>query len=88
MKFYEVHNPYYSLLKAENAEAAQKRYIEHVADDDGSLVGEMKEVDRDYALVRFALAPEENIKLVPVGEVIEQFLCQENEILIIDGSLV
>lgn len=88
MKFYEVHDPYYALLKAENVEAAKEKYIKHVADDDGSLGDEIKEVGRDYALARFAQAPGENRKLIPVGEVVDSFLCQENEVLIIDGALI
>ncbi|MEC3611989.1 hypothetical protein P9181_11625 [Bacillus velezensis] len=34
MKFYEIHDPYYALLKAEDKAEAEKIYIENVADTD------------------------------------------------------
>ncbi|PKG30868.1 hypothetical protein [Cytobacillus horneckiae] len=86
MKFYEIHDPYYALIKAENKESAKEKYIKHIAEDDGSL--DINEVSREYALAKFAQAPGENKKLIPVEEVVDEFLCQENEVLIIDGSLI
>lgn len=86
MKFYEVESPFYALLKAKNEQEAKEKYIQHVADDELGI--EIKEVERDYALARFAQAPGENKKLVPVKEILNDFDCGEYEVLIIDGALL
>lgn len=88
MKFYEVHEPYYALVKARDKDEAIKLYTEFVADDDGSLHEETKEVSRDYALVKFGRALGEDKELMPVEKVIEEFNDEQNSILLIDGSLV
>ncbi|KLV27245.1 hypothetical protein ABW02_06920 [Niallia circulans] len=88
MKYFEVSSPYYALLKAESKEKAKEKYIEHVADKDGSLDVCMNEVGRDYALARFSQTPLENKKLVPVKQVLEDFHAAEYEVLIIDSALI
>lgn len=88
MKYFEVVSPYYALMKAGNIETAKAKYIEYVAEDDGTLDDEIKEVGKDYALAKFAQAPAGNRKLIPIHEVLNDFYCAEHEVLIIDGSLV
>ncbi|ANB66164.1 putative yosH (plasmid) [Anoxybacillus sp. B7M1] len=87
MKFYEVHEPYYALVKARDKDEAIKLYTELVADD-GSLHEETKEVSRDYALIRFGRALGEDKELMPVEKVIDEFNDEQNNILLIDGSLI
>lgn len=88
MKYFEVYTPYYALLKAESVEKAKGKYTEYVAEDDGSLVDEITEVGRDYALAKFSQAPAENRKLIPIKQTLEDFHCAEYEVLIIDGNLL
>ncbi|TYS55775.1 hypothetical protein FZD47_25450 [Bacillus infantis] len=88
MEFFEVRAPYYALLKAEDFETAKAIYVKHVAEDDGTLSEEMHEVGKDYALAKFAQAPGENKKLIPIHEILNDFYCAEHEVLIIDGSLL
>lgn len=90
MKYFEVHTPYYALLQAETKESAIEKYVKFVADDeDDSLKDKMEEVDRDYALVKFSRAPEEENKmLMPINTVLEDFNCKDNEVLLIDGALI
>ncbi|MES9726294.1 hypothetical protein ABWK34_18315 [Bacillus safensis] len=49
MKFYEVNEPYYALIKAKNDENAMTIYTDVVADDDGGLSEEITEVTEAYA---------------------------------------
>lgn len=88
MKYFEVNEPYYALLKAESQEKGIKEYINHVADDDGTLSSEIKEVDRDYTLVNFSQALSEEGDFIPVNEVLELFNNEKVNVLVIDGSLV
>ncbi|MEF7566027.1 hypothetical protein V4V35_23840 [Bacillus infantis] len=88
MKYFEVRAPYYALLKAEDFETAKAKYVMHVAEDDGTLGDEIYEVGKDYALAKFAQAPGENKKLIPIHEILNDFYCAEHELLIIDGSLL
>ena len=88
MKYFEVNEPYYALMKAESIEKAKKKYIEHIAEDDGTLFENIFEVGRDYALAKFSQAPGENRKLIPIKQVLEDFHCAEYEVLIIDGNLI
>jgi hypothetical protein len=88
MKFFEVHYPYYALLKAESKEEALKLYVEAVCDDDGSLSEELKEVERDYALAMYSRAKSEDGKYIPVSLVIEDVQNDEYKVLLIDGALL
>lgn len=51
MKFFEVSDPYYALIKANTKEKAMNLYTEEVADDDGELSEEMTEVGKVYAAI-------------------------------------
>lgn len=62
MKFYEIHDPYYALIKAPNQDEAIKVYSQNVAEDDGTLHEEIREVDRGYALVSFSKGPRRTTK--------------------------
>ena len=89
MKYFEINSPYYGLMKAENAEEAIQVYVEYVADEEpGSpLIEEIKEVDRDYALIIYALGTDESGNGEPVKEIIESFNEEKSDILAIDSSL-
>jgi len=88
MKFYEIHEPYYALIKAGNKEKAREEYISKVADDEGTVMQEMNEVDRDYAVARFSRAKAESGKDVPLEEILKQIKSDSVELLIIDGLLL
>jgi hypothetical protein len=88
MKFFEVHYPYYALIKAKSVDEAINLYVEGVADDDGTLKDEIKEVDRDYALVRFSQGKTEDKKEVPIAKILTDFQSDESKILLIDGALL
>ncbi len=51
MKFFEVSDPYYALIKANTKEKEMNLYTEEVADDDGELSEEMTEVGKVYAAI-------------------------------------
>lgn len=88
MKFYEVHYPYYALLKAKTPGEAIKLYVSGVCEDDGSLGEEIKEVDRDYALALYArFSKAEDGKHIPISQAIENFQSDEPMVLLIDWAL-
>lgn len=89
MKFYEIHDPYYALLKAEDKAEAEKIYIQEVActdDYDNFQDEEINEVSRDYALSEYKRV------MKKYGEtdhdlIMETFNVPAGEMLIWDGSL-
>lgn len=54
MKFFEVCDLYYVLIKVNIKEKVIKLYIEEVVDDDGKLRDEIKEVGMLYAVVKYS----------------------------------
>lgn len=89
MNFYEIHDPYYALIKANNDEEAVEKYIEVVAGEESefeSLIEECEPVSKDYAFERFTSAPCEDGK--QLIENLKYFNSDEVEILLIDGSLL
>ncbi|QDS38138.1 hypothetical protein FPS98_15150 [Brevibacillus brevis] len=88
MKFYELHDPYYALIKAPDKNEAIKVYTEHVADDDGTLHEEIREVDRDYALVSFSKGSTEDNEKVPIKEILDDFTKDGSAVLLISRELL
>lgn len=88
MKFFEIHSPYYALLKAETKEEAIATYAEFVAEDDGTLHDEIKEVDRDYALVSFSRGATEDKTIVPIPEILEDFQSEGSSVLLIGSDVL
>lgn len=88
MKFYEVNEPYYALIKAKNDENAMTIYTDVVADDAGGLIEEITEVTETYAAIRYSRVNGYDNKMIPVEEVLEDLKNEIQMVLIIDGSLV
>ncbi|MEH7653333.1 hypothetical protein [Bacillus safensis] len=88
MKFYEVNEPYYALIKAKNDENAMTIYTDVVADDDGGLSEEITEVTEAYAAIIYSRVNGEDNNVIPVKEVLEHLTSEEEMTLIIDGSLL
>jgi hypothetical protein len=90
MKFFEIHDPYYALIKAPNEAEAIQEYVKSVADDDelNPLKDEIGEVDRDYAVASYSRAKSEDNEDVPLSEILEDIRNERTMILIIDGSLI
>lgn len=88
MRYFEFNSPYWALFKAETPEQAVEKYIEIVADDNGTLSDEIQEVERDYALVVHARAQSEDGGLVrSIAETLEDFNKPEADILAITSEL-
>lgn len=88
MKFYEITEPYYALIKAKDKAEAEKIYIENVADTDdydNFQDEEINEVSRDYALSEYKRV------MKKYGDtehlIMETFNVPASEMLIWDGSL-
>jgi hypothetical protein len=88
MKFYEVSEPYYALLKAENVEAAIKEYTQTVGEDDGTLKDEIKEVHPYNAILNYGRGKSEDGEEVSVKELFDDLISPEPMLLLIDGSLL
>ncbi|MGF6352461.1 hypothetical protein ABIE27_000357 [Paenibacillus sp. 4624] len=88
MKYFEFNGPYWALIKAETEEQAIEKYNEIVADYDEETDDEIKEVERDYALVVHARTQSDDGGLVrTVTETLEDFNKPEADILAITSEL-
>ncbi|MGE6627883.1 hypothetical protein [Bacillus pumilus] len=88
MKYYEVFDPYYALIKAYTKEKAMKLYTKDSADDEGDLANELTEVGEIYAAMRYGRAPGEDKNLVPLKEVLKDITSDEEMVLLTDGDLL
>lgn len=86
MRYFEVVEPYYALLKAVDKDQAKSEYNNSVADLDD--IKDIYEVPEDYALVRFSQAPGEDKELVDPKDILADFKNDELCILIFDGALL
>ncbi|MEK4049875.1 hypothetical protein [Bacillus sp. FSL K6-2839] len=86
MKFYEVHDPYYALIKAHNKEDAIRIYTDNVADDGDKL--EITEVTETYAAVRHSRTYDEDGKPLSVKAVLEDIINDNKMVLGRDGNLI
>lgn len=89
MNYYEVEEPYYALIRAENKDVAMKEYVDVIAEnDDGELSENMKEVQSDYAIAKFSRAKGEDGQEVPLHEVLQSVRSGESAVvLIFDANL-
>ncbi|MDO7908447.1 hypothetical protein Q5741_18765 [Paenibacillus sp. JX-17] len=88
MRYFEIIEPYYAMIKAETEEQAIEKYVEFVADDDGSLKDEIAELERDYALVLYSRCPAEDMRSMKTIDLLNEFQDEEPSVLIVDGSLL
>ncbi|MHC2450284.1 hypothetical protein ACUXP3_000882 [Bacillus altitudinis] len=89
MKFYEVHDPYYALIKAKTKENAMTIYTDVVADDEeGELAENIKEVTGLYAATKYSRCTGEDKELIPFKEVLEDLTSDGEMMLAVDGSLI
>lgn len=85
MKFYEVNEPYYALIKAKNEESAIKIYTDNVADDGDKLA--ISEVTEPYAAVRHSRTVDEDERILSIEKVIEDITNEEEMLLGMDTSV-
>lgn len=88
MRFFEVMEPYYALLKAKNPENAKEIYTEAMKEitpitTEESL--EMKEVPVEYASIAFSRSLNE--KDIPLEAIVQKLTNRTETVLTVDGSL-
>lgn len=91
MKFYEINDPYYALIKAKDEAEAEKIYIQEVADTDdyeNFQDDEIREVERDYALIMYSQVKGEDGELMSYTYISGTFNDPDIKVLIMDGSLL
>ncbi|UWD95707.1 hypothetical protein NX081_11415 [Bacillus velezensis] len=87
MKFFEVSDPYYSLIKANTKEDAIKTYIEGVADDEGNLNKEIQEVSLEHAVKAYIHRTGFEQGFFFKDEITNNLKGREEGIVVIDGHL-
>lgn len=87
MKYYEIHEPYYALLAADNEKKATEVYVKWVADDDGTLKYNIKEVSRQYALGLVGDSVFQSKPELSVAEFVRDFDDRENTYLLFSRGL-
>ncbi|UOO16199.1 hypothetical protein [Bacillus velezensis] len=88
MKFFEVSDPYYALIKANTKEDAMKTYIEGVADDEGNLNKEIQEVSLDYAVKAYINRTGFEQGSFFKGEISNNLKDREVGVVVLDGHLL
>lgn len=86
MRYFEIQQPYYALIAAENEEKALEVYTELVSDidDEETFYDEMKEIDKADARALFITSKDEDGNY-PTVEDLENI---KNNVLLIDRSLI
>lgn len=88
MKFFEVNEPYRALIKSKSKLRGMRLYTETVANDDGTLDANMKEVSSIYATVWYSrMCLEKEKQLRPIDQVIKDLTNDEELILDYDSNL-
>jgi hypothetical protein len=91
VKYWEIYEPYYALIKAKCKEDAVNEYIKSVAGEKEEfeyLLGFMEEVEEDYALVMHSRGNSEDGNPIPAEEILDDFRSNQTMVLLIDGSLL
>ncbi|MDX6157102.1 hypothetical protein SIA70_13395 [Bacillus subtilis] len=91
MKFYEINDPYYALIKAKDEADAERIYNEYISDTDdyeNFQDDEIREVERDYALIKYSQTKGEDGEPMSYTYISGTFNNPEIEVLIMDGSLL
>jgi len=89
MKYFEIDDPYYALIKATDAEDATKKYIEVVAGEEE--FEEIKEnmILKDRSYVWNKLAFHTNKEDYPtVGDLKKAVMEETTDVLLVDGALI
>ncbi|MEP9408601.1 DNA translocase FtsK [Peribacillus frigoritolerans] len=88
MKFFEVNDPYYALIAAENMAEAVQLYISEVAgsiEESSEIEEETKEVSREYALMKYIRT---TCKDGENKDNILEFASDTRRVILMDGGLV
>lgn len=91
MKFYEIHDPYYALIKAKDEADAERIYNEYISDTDdyeNFQDDEIREVERDYALVMFSQIQDYDGTCAGYDFISKVFNDPDFKVLKMDGSLL
>ncbi|RFA36198.1 hypothetical protein CAI16_05240 [Virgibacillus dokdonensis] len=93
MKYWEIQEPYYALIKADNNLEATNEYIRTVAGEDGfdefnEIRDSLIKVDRDYALAKYSQALSEDKNPIPIDDILLTFNIPGTLTLLIDGSVL
>ena len=91
MRFFEINEPYYALIKAPSYEEAVQEYLDVVAgeqDEFDELMEEAKEVPEYYAAAKYSRGKGEDRDLIDIEEVLEDLKSNKTQILLMDGSLI
>lgn len=86
MKYFEIYEPYYAMIKAINEDSALELYGDVVCDLEPDM--EVEEISRDQALIRYSRALSEDNEPAKEKEVIEDFNRVLAEVLLVPRELL
>ncbi|MES9686031.1 hypothetical protein ABWK31_00535 [Bacillus sp. JJ353] len=87
MKYFEILEPYYALIAAEDEKTAIEIYSKDWFEVDESFSENVTEVDRKYALGKFGDVVGQENPDIHLTEMVEKFEKRSNDFLLIDGSV-
>jgi hypothetical protein len=85
MKFFEVQSPYYALVKAEDEKKAIEAYRKYAPE---AQEIEIKEVERDYALVVYSAEMSQDVEKIPVHDILREFRNEYDGLLVFDVKIL
>lgn len=92
MRFYEIHEPYYALIKAEDEVEATKKYIEIVAGNDEEfeeIREEMNSVEKEYVTMILAHSIDQTTREKITPKELKRAINERSiEVLLMDGALL
>lgn len=92
MRFYEIHDPYYALIKARDKVDATRKYIEVVAgceEEFEEIREKMSLVEKDYVIGALAHSIDDNTgEKITIKELKQAINEEITEVLLIDGLLL
>lgn len=88
MKFFNVISPYSALIKANTKESAMKIYIEEVANDEGTLNKDMKEISIEHAVKAYIHKTGFEQGYFFQDEILNGLKDKEEGVIVMDGSLL
>lgn len=85
MNYFEFSEPYYALIQAVSVDAAKAVYLKMVTDE---IEAEPLEINRDRALILFSRGIIESGETLSADELLAEFTDENNQLLLVDGSLI
>jgi hypothetical protein len=89
LNYYEIHDPYYALIKAQSREEAINTYIKEIeVEENENYEYAFIELPKELALLKFGQSVDQEGKTMDPEEILELFSSNEPCLLLVDGALL